>query len=379
MSDPTPQPDRRPVLDRALQEFLDAGAGRPAPDRPDLSFLLRAGAAEGGPPTVGPPGDGPFAGGAFADGPYGSGLFTDGPFADGPFADGPFAGGPFGEGGEDPEDPCGTTSEWLALPCGPTGRVHVQVTRPVGAAVPSPVVLFLPGLGWSLGDADCYARLVREFALGTDAAVVYVDYARAPGARYPVAVEQCHAVAGWIRAHGHQIGLTGRRMAAVGDSAGANLVAALTLLARERGDEPLAHQVLLYPVTDADFDTASYRRFATGYFLHREHMRRFWDDYLPDADRRTEATAAPLRASLEQLAGLPPALVVTAEADVLRDEGEAYAARLRAAGVPVVSMRYQGAVHGFLLLDAVCPTATARAALVQAVDTVHVALHGGAW
>ncbi|MET8545726.1 alpha/beta hydrolase [Kitasatospora sp. NPDC004799] len=348
MSDPTPQPDRRPVLDRALQEFLDARAGRSATDLPDLSFLVPDGAA----PDGSAPSRSSAAGSSWS---------------------------PTGGPDEALDDPYGTTAEWLALPCGPTGRVHVQVTRPVGAAEPSPVVLFLPGLGWSLGDAAGYARLIREFALGTDAAVVYVDYARAPAARYPVAVEQCYAVARWIRAHGHEIGLAGRRMAAVGDSAGGNLVAALTLLARERGDAPLVHQVLLCPVTDADFDTPSYHRFAAGYFLHRDHMRRFWDDYLPEPDRRKEVTAAPLRASLEQLAGLPPALVVTAEADVLRDEGEAYAARLRAAGVPVVAMRYQGAVHGFLLFGASCPTSTARAALIQALDTLHVALHGGAW
>ncbi|MEU1289732.1 alpha/beta hydrolase, partial [Kitasatospora sp. NPDC005856] len=172
MSDPTPSQVRRPVLDRALQEFLDARAGAARTEPPDLSFL-----ALDSLPSI--------------------------------------------SSDEDPDDPYGTTSEWLALPCGPTGRVRVQVTRPVGAVEPSPVVLFLPGLGWSLGDADCYARLVREFALGTDAAVVYVDYARAPAARYPVAVEQCHAVARWIHEHGHEIGLEGDRIAAVGDSAGA--------------------------------------------------------------------------------------------------------------------------------------------------------------
>ncbi|MFJ9443178.1 alpha/beta hydrolase [Kitasatospora sp. NPDC101235] len=338
MSDPTPLPERRPVLDRALQEFLDSRAGRSATEPPDLSFLADDDAPDDG--------------------------SSDGP-----------ACGEF----EEHDDPCGIESEWLALSCGPTERVHVQVTRPVGTAVPSPVVLFLPGLGWSLGDAACYARLIREFALGTDAAVVYVDYARAPGARYPVAVEQCHAVARWIHEHGHEIGLAGDRIAVVGDSAGANLVAALTLPARERGGVPLAHQVLLYPVTDADFDTPSYHRYATGYFLHREHMRRFWDDYLPESKRRNEATAAPLRASLDQLAGLPPALVVTAEADVLRDEGEAYAARLRAAGVPVVATRYQGVMHGFLLVDGLHPTGTTRAALIQVVDTVHMALHRRPW
>ncbi|MEU9124482.1 alpha/beta hydrolase [Streptomyces sp. NPDC048506] len=263
MSDTTPLPDRRPVLDRVLQDFLDIRVGRSATELPDLSFLTSDGVPNGRP-------------------------------------------------ADDPDDPYGTTAEWLVLPCGPTGRVRVQVTRPVGATEPSPVVLFLPGLGWSLGDAASYGRLVREFALGTDAAVVYVDYARAPAARYPVAVEQCYAVARWIQANGHEIGLEGRRTAAVGDSAGANLVAALTLLARQRGDVRLLHQVLLCPVTDVDFDTPSYRRFATGYFLHRDHMRRFWDDYLPETQRRREATA---------------------EADVLRDEGEAYAARLRGAGV----------------------------------------------
>ncbi|MFE6867193.1 alpha/beta hydrolase [Kitasatospora sp. NPDC057692] len=337
MSDPIPLPDHGPVLDRALQEFLAARAAGSAAEPPDLLALPPAADAPGGGPGSGP------------------------------------------DGGCGPEDPYGTTTEWLALPCGPTGRVAVQVTRPAGAAEPCPVVLFLPGLGWSPGDAAGHRRLVRELALGTDAAVVYVDYARSPGARYPVAVEQCHAVARWIQAHGGEIGLAGERIAAVGDSAGANLVAAVTLLARERGDVRLVQQVLVCPVTDADFDTPSYRRFATGYFLHRDHMRRYWDQYLPDERRRGEATAAPLRATLEQLAGLPPALVVTAEADVLRDEGEAYAARLRAAGVPVVATRYQGTVHGFLLLDACCPTGTARAALIQVVDTVHVALHRRPW
>ncbi|MCC9311463.1 alpha/beta hydrolase [Kitasatospora sp. RB6PN24] len=348
MSDTTPSHGRRPVLEQALQEFLDARAGKVVTDFPELPLPTAADARNT----------------SAADA-------WDAVAADGR--------DDAASGVKEPDDPCGTATEWLALPCGPTGRVHVQVTRPVGAAEPSPVVLFLSGLGWSLGDAASYGRLIREFALGTDAAVVYVDYTRAPAAHYPVAVEQCYAAARWIQAHGREIGLEGGRMAAVGDSAGANLVAALTLLARQRGDLRLVHQVLLCPVTDADFDTPSYHRYATGYFLHRDHMRRFWDAYLPEVRRRREATAAPLRATPDQLTGLPPALVVTAEADVLRDEGEAYAARLRAAGVPVVATRYQGAVHGFLLLDALFPTSTARAALIQAVDTVHVALHRRSW
>ncbi|SHM37214.1 alpha/beta hydrolase [Actinacidiphila paucisporea] len=268
-----------------------------------------------------------------------------------------------------------TSAEWFALPGGPTGHVRVQVVRPADSAGEIPVVLFLHGLGWVLGDAGTHEHLVRTFALGTDAAVVFVDYERAPEARYPVAVEQCYAVARWISERGGEIGLDGSRMAAVGDSAGGNLVAALTLLAKERGGVRLVQQVLLCPVTDADFDTPSYQEFAQGYFLGRESMRWFWDQYLPDVRQRGEATASPLRASLEQLTGLPPALVVTGEADVVRDEGEAYAAKLRAAGVTVVSLRYHGTIHGFMLLGPLRGTDAARAALIQTLDTVHVALH----
>ncbi|MFB7345574.1 alpha/beta hydrolase [Streptomyces hydrogenans] len=267
------------------------------------------------------------------------------------------------------------STEWFALPGGPTGHVRVQVVRPADSVGELPVVLFLHGLGWVLGDADTHERLVRAFALGADAAVVFVEYERAPEARYPIAVEQCYAVARWVCERGGEIGLDGSRMAAVGDSTGGNLVAALTLLAKERGGVRLLQQVLLCPVTDAGFDTPSYREFATGYFLGGETMRWFWDQYLPDVRQRDQVTASPLRASLEQLTGLPPALVVTSEADVVRDEGEAYATKLRAAGVPVVSMRYHGTIHDFMVLDPLRDTDSARAALVQALDTVHVALH----
>ncbi|MFG2899968.1 alpha/beta hydrolase [Streptomyces zaomyceticus] len=274
-----------------------------------------------------------------------------------------------------PRDEEATHAEWFALPGGPTGHVRVRVVRPVDSVGDIPVVLFLHGLGWALADAASHERVVRAFALGTDAAVVFVEYERVPEARYPIAVEQCYAVARWICERGGEIGLDGSRLAAVGDSAGGNLVAALTLLAKERGGVRFLHQVLLCPVTDAGLDTPSYEEFAEGYFLGGEAMRWFWDHYVPDARQRGRATASPLRATLEQLEGLPPALVVTSEADVLRDEGEAYAGRLRAAGVPVVAVRYQGTIHGFLVLDPLRDTDAARAALVQVLDTVHIALH----
>ncbi|CAL9287420.1 alpha/beta hydrolase [Streptomyces sp. SudanB182_2057] len=283
-----------------------------------------------------------------------------------------------------------TTTEWFLLPGGPTGHVRVEVVRPVGGVGPLPVVLFLHGLGHglghvlrdALGDAGTRtsspthaSRLARTFALGTDAAVVLVDYASAPEAAYPVAVEQCYAVARWLCERGGEIGLDGSRMVAVGDSVGGTLVAALTLLAKERGGVRLARQVLLCPVTDSDLGTSSYREFAEGYFVGRDTMRRFWDRYAPDVRQRGLATVSPLRATLEQLAGLPPALVVTSEADVVRDEGEAYSARLRAAGVEVVSMRYHGTIHGFMVLDRLRDTDSARAALIQTLDIVHLALH----
>ncbi|MGW0998992.1 alpha/beta hydrolase [Streptomyces sp. NPDC002523] len=265
--------------------------------------------------------------------------------------------------------------EWLALPGCEGGRVRVRILRPTCADGPLPVVLFLHGLGWMLTDATEHGLLLADLALGADAAVVVPEYDRVPEARYPVAVEQAYAVARWIADHGAEGGLDGQRIAVVGVSAGANLAAALTLLVKERGGVNLVHQVLLCPVMDAAMDTQSYRDFADGFFLGREAMRHFWDQYVPDPADRYRTTASPLRATDADLAGLPPALILTAEADVLRDEGENYAVRLRQAGVSVVSVRYHGTVHGFVLFDALRGSDTSRAARTQTVDTLHEALH----
>ncbi|GAB2712038.1 alpha/beta hydrolase [Kitasatospora kifunensis] len=274
-----------------------------------------------------------------------------------------------------PLDDPGVVDEWLALPGDRGERIRVRILRPAGSEDLLPVILYLRGLGWMFNDSAAHHRLATDLALGADAAVVVPEYDRPPAARYPAAVEQSYAVARWIAEQGVQAGLDGTRMAAVGDCAGGNLVAALTLLAKQRGGVRLVQQVLLCPVTDAGLDTASHREFADGYVLGRSAMHEFWQQYVPDPRRRSEPAASPLRAPLEDLAGLPPALVVTAEADVLRDEGEAYAARLRAAGVPVVSVRYHGTVHGFLLLDALWGSAAATAARIQTIDTLHVVLH----
>ncbi|MFB7543277.1 alpha/beta hydrolase [Streptomyces zaomyceticus] len=264
--------------------------------------------------------------------------------------------------------------EWITVHGGPTGDVRAWIVRPRGATGPLPVILYIHGAGWVFGNAHTHGRLVRELAVGTGAAVVFPEYDLSPEARYPVAIEQNYGVAQWIAREGHHKDLDGSRIAVAGDSVGGNMTAALTLMAKQRGDVALVHQVLFYPVTDASFDTDSYHRFGEGYFLRRDAMKWFWDQYTTDEAERAQITASPLRASTEQLTGLPPALVVTAEADVLCDEGEAYAAKLRAAGVPVTALRVQGAIHDFVMLNALRETRAAELAIGLATDTLRKAL-----
>ncbi|MFE0677431.1 alpha/beta hydrolase [Streptomyces sp. NPDC058867] len=265
--------------------------------------------------------------------------------------------------------------EWVTVDGGPTGSVRARVVRPAGAEGVLPVILYIHGAGWVFGNAHTHDRLVRELAVGAGAAVVFPEYDLSPEHRYPVAVEQNYTVARWVVTEGASKGLDGARLAVAGDSVGGNMTAALTLMAKERGDVPLVRQVLFYPVTDANFDTPSYRQFATGYFLRRDGMQWFWDQYTTDEAERAQITASPLRATTEQLAGLPEALVITGEADVLRDEGEAYANKLREAGVAVTAVRFQGVIHDFVMLNALRGTHAAEAAITLAVTTLRSALH----
>jgi acetyl esterase/lipase len=264
------------------------------------------------------------------------------------------------------------------VPGGPSGTVSVRILRPGEAAGPLPVIVYIHGAGWVFGNAHTHDRLVRELAVGANAAVVFPNYSLSPEAKYPTAIEESYAVAKWVVEHGAEQNLDPRRVAIAGDSVGGNMTAALTLLAKHRGDVSFVQQVLFYPVTDASFDTDSYHQFAEGYFLRRDAMQWFWDQYTTDPAQRAEITASPLRAGLEELADLPPALVITGEADVLRDEGEAYAAKLRSAGVPVTAVRYQGIIHDFVMLNALRGTHAAEAAIAQAIATLHTALHAAA-
>ncbi|MET8655148.1 alpha/beta hydrolase [Nocardia aurea] len=264
--------------------------------------------------------------------------------------------------------------KWITVPA-EVGDVRVRIVRPVDARAQLPTVLYLHGGGWILGDAGTHDRLVRELAVGADAAVVFVEYDRSPEVRYPVALEQAYATARWITEHGAGEDLDADRLAVVGDSAGGNLAAALTLLAAQRGDVRFVHQSLYYPVTDAGQDTGSYREFADGPHLTAKAMAWFWNAYLPDEDRRGEITASPLRATAEDLAGVPDTFLIVAENDVLRDEGEAYGRNLTAAGVRTTSARYNGAIHDFMMLNPLRRTAASTAAIEHAVHVLRTALH----
>ena len=260
------------------------------------------------------------------------------------------------------------------IPGGPSGVVSIRILRPRDATEALPVILYIHGAGWVFGNAHTHDRLIRELAVGSGAAVVFPNYSLSPEARYPTAIEEIYAVLEWVAEQGSENGLDGTRIAVAGDSVGGNMSAAITLMAKQRSGPRLAAQVLFYPVTDASFDTDSYRQFATGYFLRRDAMEWFWDQYTIDETQRTEITASPLLASIEQLAGLPKALVITAEADVLRDEGEAYSRKLREAGVDVSSTRYEGIIHDFVMLNALRDTNAAQAAIEQATSYLRDAL-----
>ncbi|MEV4276689.1 alpha/beta hydrolase [Actinoplanes xinjiangensis] len=263
----------------------------------------------------------------------------------------------------------------LTFAGGPTGEVTVRILRPAGVTGPLPVLIYTHGAGWVFGDANTHDRLVRELTVRANAATVFVEYDRSPEARYPVAIEQVYATLEWVATHGAEHGLDATRIAVAGDSVGGNMTAALTILAKQRSGPAIAAQLLFYPVTDASFDTDSYHQFAEGYFLRRDGMQWFWDQYTTDEAERAQITASPLRATTEDLAGLPKALVIVAEADVLRDEGEAYAAKLRTAGVDVTAVRYQGIIHDFVLLNALKDTHAAKAATRQGGEFLREALH----
>jgi acetyl esterase len=249
---------------------------------------------------------------------------------------------------------------------GPGGDVPVRLYRPREGVCPG--IVYFHGGGWCIGDVDLYDWTCRALANGTGAVVASVDYRLAPEHAFPAAAEDCYAAAAWMHAEADVLAVDGRRLAVGGDSAGGNLAAVVSLMARDREGPPLQFQLLVYPVINHSFDTDSYRENATGYFLTRANMEWYWRSYLGDDGDGTNPYASPLQAS--DLRGLPPALVITAEYDPLRDEGEAYGRRLQEAGVPTTISRYDGLFHGFFSLGALLPAAR------QAASEAEAALRG---
>ncbi|WP_263262355.1 alpha/beta hydrolase [Pseudomonas sp. RIT-PI-S] len=258
----------------------------------------------------------------------------------------------------------------------PDGQpIKLTVVRPAGVKGQLPVFMFFHGGGWVLGDYPTHARLIHDLVVSSGAVAVYVDYTPSPEAHYPTAINQAYAATRWVAEHGKSIGVDGTRLAVAGNSVGGNMAAVVSLMAKEKGTPRLRFQALLWPVTDASFDTASYQQYAEGHFLTRNMMKWFWDNYTTDAAQRADIHASPLRATTEQLQGLPPALVQTAALDVLRDEGEAYARKLDAAGVSVTAVRYNGMIHDYGLLNPLSDVPEVQAALRQAAGELKAHLN----
>lgn len=242
----------------------------------------------------------------------------------------------------------------------------LTIVKPEHASSTLPVFMFFHGGGWVLGDFPTHERLVRDMVNASGAAAVFVNYQPSPEAHFPVAITQAYEATKWVAEHGAEIGVDGKLLALVGNSVGGNMVAAVALQAKQFKTPAIRYDVMLWPVTDARFDTASYDQFADGHFLTKNMMKWFWDNYTVSEKDRNNILASPLRATTEQLKGLPPTLIQTAELDVLRDEGEAFGRKLDAAGVPVTVTRYNGMIHDYGLLNALSQEPTVRTAINQA-------------
>jgi len=256
---------------------------------------------------------------------------------------------------------------------GKWGRVKVYVVCPESITSPANVIFYIHGAGWVFGSFHTHEKLVRELAARTESIVVFPEYSRSPEVHYPVAIEQCYDILGrlpeLLESMGIQMNL--RTLTVAGDSVGGNMAVAMSLMAKYRKGPYIRKQLLYYPVTNACFCTNSYRRFAEGYYLYRAGMMWFWNQYTASACDRDQITASPFRADTEQLRGLPDTMILNGEADVLRDEGEAFARKLREAEVDVTAMRFQGMIHDFVMLNALDQTKACRGAMDVSVSWIN--------
>ena len=252
--------------------------------------------------------------------------------------------------------------------------VKLYIMTPQHPAGTPGVLLFIHGGVWIVGNFENHQRLLRDLVVGSGQVGVFVEYTPLPAAKFPTQLDESYAALKWVAGHAAEIGADGSRIAIAGNSVGGNMTAAHTLMAKDRSGPKIALQVLFIPATDAGVDTASYHEFGTGRFLARAFMKYGWDLYAPDDKTRNNPYVSPLRASKDELSGLPPALVITAENDPLRDEGEAYARKLKDAGVSVAATRYNGMIHDFVLLNAIHDVPGVQAALRQASESIRQAL-----
>jgi acetyl esterase len=261
--------------------------------------------------------------------------------------------------------------EDFKIPHGPRSFIPIRIVRPAKTTSEKlPAIIYFHGGGWIWGNKETHDRFIRELANGADSALVFIEYTLAPEGSYPVAHEECYAVISWIAEHGKSINIDSSRLAFAGDSVGGLLATTVALMVKERNGPSIKFQVLFSPVTDSTFDTPSYQEFATGYYLEKEALEWVWNLYAPDKKVREEPFVSPLKASVDQLRGLPPALIITSECDVLRDEGEAYAHKLMQANIPVVATRYLGMIHNFVMINALEHIPSVRLAIAQAVTAL---------
>jgi acetyl esterase/lipase len=244
--------------------------------------------------------------------------------------------------------------------------INLVIVRPAGVKKTLPAFMFFHGGGWVLGDFPTHERFVRDLVAESGFPAVFVDYTRSPEAKFPTAINQAYAATKWVSEHGKEINIDGSRLAVAGNSVGGNMATVVSLMAKEKGTPHIRFQMLFWPVTKASFDNASYSQFEQGYFLTKNMMKWFWDNYTTDQKERNSIYASPLNASVEQLKGLPPTLIQTAELDVLRDEAEEYGNKLDQAWVDVSVVRYKGMIHDFGLLNPLSNLTTTRTALKQA-------------
>lgn len=244
--------------------------------------------------------------------------------------------------------------------------VPLHIVRPAGATGILPVFMFIHGGGWILGDFPTHQRMVRDLVVLTGYAAVFVNYTRTPDAAFPQAINEIYAATKWVAENGQEIGVDGQNLAVVGNSVGGNMTTVTCLQAKEKGGPHIKLQVMMWPIVDSDLDTDSYRKFGKDRFLTTSLMNWMYDMYIQEPEQRKQIYASPLRASIEQLRALPPALIQIAENDVLRDEGEAYGRKLSEAGVPTTTVRYVGMIHDFGLLNGMAEVPATKSLFVHA-------------